>query len=213
MGASLKETATQSGSVATSAEQLVNSITEMSASIEQVTVNVQEPRPISAAHERLGDADHVASIQAAAATAQEMASNALQVSTSVVKSAAATKTISRDTEQLTSAVNETAAAIEEYVTLESMVSRATQTTWLPQPRRPRPSINEMAASIEEVGAMAEECRHCGRSEFDVVEQMHRSIQMVAASGPQYHRTSDVIGNKRRADGPVHGLGGGARAPG
>src|SRR5688572_31339959 len=46
-------------------------------------------------------------------TGQEMATAAQQVGASITEMAAGTRTVTRDTELLTSSVNETAAAIEE----------------------------------------------------------------------------------------------------
>jgi methyl-accepting chemotaxis protein len=106
------------------------------------------------------------SIQNVTVLVQDMATSAQEVTTSIAEMAASIKTVSHDTESLSSAVAQTAAAIEEMAqsikgvsgNADDLAATSEQTS---------SSINELAASIEEVGAMTEGLATHGRAERDV----------------------------------------------
>ena len=102
--------------------------------------------------------------------------------------AAGTKTVTRDTEVLTSSVNETAAAIEEISrSIDSVAANATDLAAASE--ETSSSINEMAASIEEVGAMTESLATPVEQNSTAIEQMSRSVQSVAANGRAISETA------------------------
>ena len=97
-----------------------------------------------------------------------------EVSTSV-------KSVSRDTEDLVTSINQTASSVEQMSrsvqgvagNAEDLTAAAEQTT---------SAMNEMAASIEGVAAMSESLASSVEETSTSIEQIARSIQSIAQSG-------------------------------
>ena len=105
----------------------------------------------------------------------------------MVEMAASVRSVTADTESLVSAVNETAASIEEITRSIQGVATSTEDLAVAA-EQTSSSISETAASIEEVTAMTESLAAGVEQSGAATEQLARSVQSVAQNG---QRISDA----------------------
>ena len=155
MVASLQETATQADTIATTERRRSRvSVAQIAASIEQVTGNVTTLAAAGRADVRGDRAERRLDSDRDRATPRRWRPRRTEITAAMNEMVASSKSVSRDTESLTSSVTETAAAIEEVTqSIKAVSSNADDLATTAE--ETSSSINEMAASIEEVGAMTE----------------------------------------------------------
>ncbi len=137
MAASLKETASQAESVAASTEELVSSVNELSVSIEQVVGEHREPGHVGDGDGRVGAPRPAPRSSRCAARPRRWRPPSQQVAASITQMAAATKTMSRDTDELRELGHRDGGGDRRDVALDLRRSPTTPTIWRSRPRRPR----------------------------------------------------------------------------
>ena len=114
----------QLDSIATFVEEIVSSVNESAASIEQVSGNT--PTLASGIAEIAASTEETArSVESVSGTAQRMATSAEEVTGAMTEIASSVKSVSQDTESLTAAVNQTAVSMEEVArSIDSLAGNA-----------------------------------------------------------------------------------------
>ena len=181
MAASLRETAAQAESIASSTEELGATASELAASIEQVTGNT-----VSLANSANETA---AAATETSASIQSVTLDDREHGFSGPAGDGVDHADGRDHQDhrprhgiLRQLGHRNCRGDRGDVALDFRRSPTTPTIWRYPPRKPRPSINEMAASIEEVGAMTESLNAAVEQNATSIEQMARSVRAVAESG-------------------------------
>ena len=186
---SLKETATQADSVASSVEELLSSSNEIAASIEGVNKNVVELA--TGIEETAASSTQMArSIQAVVKQTQDMTANAAKTENSILTVVGGIKNISDDTESLGVSIEETATTIEQMAAsikgvaanAKDLGAAAEDTTI---------ATNELAASIEEVGGITKNLSDLVEQNATATEETARSVQGVAENAQQITESANV----------------------